>query len=140
MASTQNRQRSTQTRMVEETYPCLCNKLKHRFIGPIGVLGRHGAAYTIDPVKSMATHPTSYVGRLKRIFALRGQKKIKSGRAPLFKSRLSLADNTNRSCQSLQNGMQAGTHAARKKSTLGPHGHVTMLLTGKSIKAPTESH
>ncbi|POM76109.1 LOW QUALITY PROTEIN: Pol protein [Phytophthora palmivora] len=42
------------------------NKLKHRFIGPVGILGRHGAAYTIDLVKAMATHPTSYVGRLMR--------------------------------------------------------------------------
>ncbi|POM69240.1 Pol protein [Phytophthora palmivora] len=30
------------------------------------VLARHGAAYTIDLPKSMATHPTFYVGRLKR--------------------------------------------------------------------------
>ncbi|POM70492.1 Pol protein, partial [Phytophthora palmivora] len=113
------------------------NKLKHRFIRPVRVLGSHGAAYTIDLVKSMATHPTSYVGRLKRIFPLRGLKKIKSGKAPLFKPRLSLAANTNRSRQSLQKGMQAGTHAAHKKSTLGPHGHLTMRLIGKSIKAPT---
>ncbi|POM67904.1 Pol protein [Phytophthora palmivora] len=42
------------------------NKLKHRFIGPFAVLARHGAAYTIDLHKSMATHPTFYVGRLKR--------------------------------------------------------------------------
>ncbi|POM62337.1 Pol protein [Phytophthora palmivora] len=42
------------------------NKLKHRFIGPFTVLARHGAAYTIDLPKSMATHPTFYVGRLKR--------------------------------------------------------------------------
>ncbi|POM81544.1 Pol protein [Phytophthora palmivora] len=42
------------------------NKLKHRFIGPFAVLARHGAAYTIDLPKSMATHPTFYVGRLKR--------------------------------------------------------------------------
>ncbi|POM66358.1 Pol protein [Phytophthora palmivora] len=117
--------------------------LKHRFIGPVGVLDRHGAAYTIDLVKSMATHLTSYVGRPNGtivcwIFPLRGQKKIKSGRAPLFKPRLSLADNTNRSCQSLQIGTQAGTHAAHKKSTLGPHGHLTMRLIGKGIEAPTE--
>ncbi|POM62754.1 Pol protein [Phytophthora palmivora] len=39
------------------------NKLKHRFIGPFAVLARHGAAYTID---LPATHPTFYVGRLKR--------------------------------------------------------------------------
>ncbi|POM61719.1 Pol protein [Phytophthora palmivora] len=31
------------------------NKLKHRFIGPFAVLARHGAAYTIDLPKSMAT-------------------------------------------------------------------------------------
>ncbi|POM63219.1 Pol protein, partial [Phytophthora palmivora] len=42
------------------------NKLKHRFIGPFAVLARHGAAYTIDLPKSMATHPTFYVGRVKR--------------------------------------------------------------------------
>ncbi|POM70768.1 Pol protein [Phytophthora palmivora] len=42
------------------------NKLKHRFIGPFAVLARHGAAYTIDLPKSMATNPTFYVGRLKR--------------------------------------------------------------------------
>ncbi|POM60118.1 Pol protein [Phytophthora palmivora] len=42
------------------------NKLKHRFIGPFAGLDRHGTAYTIDLPKSMATHPTFYVGRLKR--------------------------------------------------------------------------
>ncbi|POM81645.1 Pol protein [Phytophthora palmivora] len=42
------------------------NKLKHRFIGPFAVLTRHGAAYTIDLPKSMATHPAFYVGRLSR--------------------------------------------------------------------------
>ncbi|KAG3130495.1 hypothetical protein PI126_g20476 [Phytophthora idaei] len=42
------------------------NKLKHRFIGPFVVLVRHGASYTIDLPKSMKTHPTFYVGRLKR--------------------------------------------------------------------------
>ncbi|KAG2883950.1 hypothetical protein PC115_g21463 [Phytophthora cactorum] len=42
------------------------NKLKHRFIGPFAVLARHGASYTIDLPKSIKTHPTFYVGRLKR--------------------------------------------------------------------------
>ncbi|POM77932.1 Pol protein [Phytophthora palmivora] len=42
------------------------NKLKHRFIGPFAVLARHGAAYIIDLPKSMVTHPTFYLGRLKR--------------------------------------------------------------------------
>ncbi|POM63887.1 Pol protein [Phytophthora palmivora] len=42
------------------------NKLKHRFIGPFAVLAKHGAAYIIDLPKSMATHPTFYVGHLMR--------------------------------------------------------------------------
>ncbi|POM66889.1 Pol protein [Phytophthora palmivora] len=42
------------------------NKLKHRFIGSFAVLVRHGAVYIIDVPKSTATHPTYYVGRLKR--------------------------------------------------------------------------
>ncbi|KAG3200806.1 hypothetical protein PC128_g4340 [Phytophthora cactorum] len=41
------------------------NKLKHHFIGPFAVLARHGASYTIDLPKSMKTHPTFNVGRLK---------------------------------------------------------------------------
>ncbi|GMF41138.1 unnamed protein product [Phytophthora fragariaefolia] len=49
------------------------NKLKHRFIGPFAVLGRHGNAYTIDLPKSKKTHPTFYVGGLKRYHDLQGQ-------------------------------------------------------------------
>lgn len=48
------------------------NKLKHCFIGPFAVLARHGASYTIDLPKSMTTHPTFYVGRLKRYFDPQG--------------------------------------------------------------------
>ncbi|KAG3055509.1 hypothetical protein PI125_g25705 [Phytophthora idaei] len=46
--------------------------LKHRFIGPFAVMARHGASYTIDLPKSMKTHPTFYVGRLKRYHDPRG--------------------------------------------------------------------
>ncbi|POM62562.1 Pol protein [Phytophthora palmivora] len=42
------------------------NKLKHRFVGPFAVLARHGTAYNIALPKSMVTHPTFYMGRLKR--------------------------------------------------------------------------
>ncbi|GMF67727.1 unnamed protein product [Phytophthora fragariaefolia] len=49
------------------------NKLKHRFIGPFAVLGSHGNAYTIDFPKSMNTHPTFYVRRLKRYHDPQGQ-------------------------------------------------------------------
>ncbi|GMF50646.1 unnamed protein product [Phytophthora fragariaefolia] len=49
------------------------NKLKHCFIGPFAVLGSHGNAYTIDLPKSMKTHPTFYVGRLKRYHDPQGQ-------------------------------------------------------------------
>ncbi|POM76028.1 Pol protein [Phytophthora palmivora] len=37
--------------------PVESNKLKHRFIGPFVVLGRHGASYTIHLRKSMSTYP-----------------------------------------------------------------------------------
>ncbi|GMF57092.1 unnamed protein product [Phytophthora fragariaefolia] len=49
------------------------NKLKHRFIGPFAVLGRHANAYTIDLPTSMKTHPTFYLGRLKRCHDPQGQ-------------------------------------------------------------------
>ncbi|KAJ8524157.1 hypothetical protein ON010_g16961 [Phytophthora cinnamomi] len=42
------------------------NQLKHCFIGPVTALTRNGAAWTIDLPKSMTTHPTFYMGRLKR--------------------------------------------------------------------------
>ncbi|POM79647.1 LOW QUALITY PROTEIN: Pol protein [Phytophthora palmivora] len=62
------------------------NKLKHRFIGPFAVLDRHGAAYAIDLPKSMATHPTFYVGRLSgtmihRVLLL-GRRKPKTSGQP----------------------------------------------------------
>lgn len=42
------------------------NKLLPRFIGPFKVLARIGDAYTLDIPRSMRTHPTFYVGRLKK--------------------------------------------------------------------------
>ncbi|POM64279.1 Pol protein [Phytophthora palmivora] len=42
------------------------NKLKHRFIGSFAVLARHGTTFTIDLPKSMSTHSTFCVRRLKR--------------------------------------------------------------------------
>ncbi|POM69133.1 Pol protein [Phytophthora palmivora] len=41
------------------------SNLKHRFIGPLAVLARHGAACAIDLPNSMATHPTFYAGSIK---------------------------------------------------------------------------
>jgi hypothetical protein len=41
------------------------NKLLPKYIGPFNVLKVKGTAYTIDLPKSMRTHPTFYVGRLK---------------------------------------------------------------------------
>ncbi|POM78531.1 Pol protein [Phytophthora palmivora] len=68
MASVQDKQKeySDKNRGTLNVFKRESNKLKHRFIGPFTVLARHGAAYTIDLPKSMATHPTFYVGRLKR--------------------------------------------------------------------------
>ncbi|KAG2932010.1 hypothetical protein PC114_g1951 [Phytophthora cactorum] len=56
----------TRNRPVDTVSSVGSNKLKHRFIVPFAVLARHGASYTIDLPKSMKTHPTFYVGRLKR--------------------------------------------------------------------------
>ena len=41
------------------------NKLLPRFIGPFRVLHRKGNAYTIELPRTMRTHPTFYVGRLR---------------------------------------------------------------------------
>ncbi|POM70252.1 Pol protein [Phytophthora palmivora] len=80
------------------------NKLKHRFIGPFAVLARHGAAYTIDLPKSMATHPTFYVGVLSGITIrwalLLGRRKTKV-RTHLLETRLSPLDNRSCRCRSL---------------------------------------
>ena len=41
------------------------NKLLPKFIGPFRVIHRKGDTYTLDLPKSMKTHPTFYVGRLR---------------------------------------------------------------------------
>ncbi|POM81410.1 Pol protein [Phytophthora palmivora] len=72
------------------------NMMKHHFIRPFAVLARHGAAYTIDLPKSMATHPTLYVERLMRYHDPLGPSpwtEEDQVRARLFESRLSPLDN-----------------------------------------------
>ncbi|GMF50591.1 unnamed protein product [Phytophthora fragariaefolia] len=49
------------------------NKLKHCFIGPFAVLGRHGSTYIIDLPKLMKTHSTYYLGLIKRYHNPQGQ-------------------------------------------------------------------
>ncbi|POM58900.1 Pol protein [Phytophthora palmivora] len=66
MAQAQDKQKEYADKKTLKPTAKASNKLKHRFIGPFAVLARHGVAYTIDLPKSMATHPTFYVGRLKR--------------------------------------------------------------------------
>ncbi|POM68975.1 Pol protein [Phytophthora palmivora] len=103
------------------------NKLKHRFIGPFAVLARHGAAYTIDHPKSMATHPTFYVGRLNRYHDPLG-----------LPSRTEEGQGENEAESSGQpelpvsepvNGKQAGTHASHTKG-----------MTGQSGKSSSKNH
>ncbi|POM74388.1 Pol protein [Phytophthora palmivora] len=72
------------------------NMMKHHFIRPFAVLARHGAAYTIDLPKSMATHTTFFVGRLMRYHGPLGpspRTEEDQVRARLFESRLSPLDN-----------------------------------------------
>ncbi|POM58893.1 LOW QUALITY PROTEIN: Hypothetical protein PHPALM_36399 [Phytophthora palmivora] len=93
------------------------NKLIHRFIGHFAALARHGAAYTIALPKSMATHPTFYVGRLKRYYDPLGpspQTKTKV-RVHLFETRLNPLDNWSNPVSEPVNGKQTGTHASHTK-------------------------
>ncbi|POM71968.1 LOW QUALITY PROTEIN: Pol protein [Phytophthora palmivora] len=93
------------------------NKLKHRCIGPFAVLARHGAAYTIDLPKSMATHPTFYVGRITRYHDPLGtsprpeedQGAESSGQPELPVSKP-------------VNGTQAGIHTIHTKGMMVPNG------------------
>ncbi|POM64469.1 Pol protein [Phytophthora palmivora] len=116
------------------------NKLKHRFIGPFAVLTGHGSAYTIDLPKSMATHPTFYVGRLKRYHDPLGppsQTKEDQGEN-------SPPQNESESCgqpvlpvSKTVNGTQAGTHQSHTNDMTVQSGknsgHPTMHLMAQGI-------
>ncbi|POM68545.1 Pol protein [Phytophthora palmivora] len=100
-----------------------CNKLKHRFIGPFAVLGRH-VAYTIDLPKSLVTHTTFYMGRLKRYDDPQGPssqlEEVQGTNSPP-QSRLSRGRPEQPESESV-NVRQAGTHANHTKSMNVPHG------------------
>ncbi|POM60421.1 LOW QUALITY PROTEIN: Pol protein [Phytophthora palmivora] len=92
--------------------PLKSNQLKHRFIGPFDALVRHGTAYTIDLPKSMATHPTFYVGRLKRYHDPLGlpSRMEKTKNSPP-RNEVELSGQPELSVSKPVNGTQAGTHA-----------------------------
>ncbi|POM80238.1 Pol protein [Phytophthora palmivora] len=101
------------------------NKLKHRSIGHFAALDIHGAAYTIDLLKSMATHPTFYVGRLKRYHDPLGP----SPRTEEGQGESTPPRNEDESSGQPElpvskpvNGIQAGTHASHAKGMTVPNG------------------
>ncbi|POM78444.1 LOW QUALITY PROTEIN: Pol protein [Phytophthora palmivora] len=98
------------------------NKLKHRFIGPFPVLARHGAVYTIDLPKSMATHPTFYMGRLKRCHDPLGPSpRTEEGQGERSPPR-NEAESSGQPELPPLNGTQAGTHASHTKDMTVPNG------------------
>ncbi|POM69963.1 DNA/RNA polymerase, partial [Phytophthora palmivora] len=100
------------------------NKLKHRFIGPFAVLARHGAAYTIDLPKSMATHPTFYVGRLKRYhdpLGLPSRTEEDQGENSPPRNE-GLSGQPDLPVSKHVNDTQAGTHASHTKGMTIPNG------------------
>ncbi|POM74824.1 Pol protein [Phytophthora palmivora] len=101
------------------------NKLKHRYIGLFAVLTRHGAAYTIDLPKSMATHPTFYVGRLKRYHDPLGPPSQTEGgqcdNSPP-RNEAEPSGQTELSVSKPVTDTQAGTHASHTKGMTVPSG------------------
>ncbi|POM61146.1 Pol protein [Phytophthora palmivora] len=110
-------------------------KVKHRFIGPFAVLARHGAAYTIDLPKSMATHPTFYVGRLKRYhdpLGLPSRMEEDQGESSPSRNEAESSGQPELPVSKPVNKTQAGTHASHTKGMTVPNGkslgHPTMHL------------
>ncbi|POM73701.1 Pol protein, partial [Phytophthora palmivora] len=111
------------------------SKLKHRFIGPFAVLARHGAAYTIDLPKSMATHPTFYVGRLKRYhdpLGLPSRMEEDQGENSPPRNEAELSGQPELPVSESVSDKQTGTHASHTKGMTVPSGknlgHPTMHL------------
>ncbi|POM78891.1 Pol protein [Phytophthora palmivora] len=101
------------------------NRLKHRFIGPFAVLARHGAAYIIDLPMSMATHPTFYVGRLKRYhdpLGLPSRTEEDQGESSPPRNEAESSGQPELPVSKPVNETQAGTHASHTKGMTVPNG------------------
>ncbi|POM75505.1 Hypothetical protein PHPALM_7384 [Phytophthora palmivora] len=101
------------------------NKLKHRFIGPFAVLVRHGAAYTIDLKKSIATHRTFYVGRLKRYHDVLGPPSQMEGGHGESSSPRNQAESSGQPELPVSKSVhdtQTGIHASHTKGMMVPNG------------------
>ncbi|POM72560.1 Pol protein [Phytophthora palmivora] len=101
------------------------NKLKHRFIGPFAVLARHGAAYTIGLPKSIATHPTFYVGRLKRYhypLGLPSRTEEDQGENSPPRNEAESSGQPELPVSKPVNDKQTGTHASHMKGMTVPSG------------------
>ncbi|POM62907.1 LOW QUALITY PROTEIN: Pol protein [Phytophthora palmivora] len=98
-------------------------QLKHRFIGPIAVLARHGTTYTIDLPKPMATHPTFYVGRLKRYHdPLDPSPRTEEGQGESSPPRTETSGQPELPVSKPGNRTQAGTNASHTKGMMVPSG------------------
>ncbi|POM61067.1 Pol protein [Phytophthora palmivora] len=99
------------------------NKLKHRFIGPFAVLARHGEAYTIDLPKSMTTHPTFSVGRLKLYHDPLGPSSLtEEGQGENSPPRIEAEGQPELLVSESVNDTQTGTHASHTKGMTVPSG------------------
>ncbi|POM79764.1 Pol protein [Phytophthora palmivora] len=93
--------------------------------GPFAVLARHGAAYTIDLPKSMATHPTFYVGRLKRYHDPLGppsQMEEDQGENPPPRNEAESFGQPELPVSEPVTDTQAGTHASHTTGMMVPSG------------------
>ncbi|POM65788.1 Pol protein [Phytophthora palmivora] len=131
MASAQDKQKEYSDKRNTENLPLNMissvgsNKLKHLFIGPFAVLARHGPAYTIDLPKSMATHPTFYVGRLKRYHDPLGpspRTEEGQGESSPPRNEVKSSGQPELPVSKPVNDTQAGTHASHTKGMTVPNG------------------
>ncbi|POM67589.1 Pol protein [Phytophthora palmivora] len=93
-------------------------KLNNRFIGPLAVLARHGATYIINLPRSMATHPTFYVGRLKRYhdpLGLPSRMEEAQGENLPFRHEAEFSGQPELPVSKSANDTQTGTHASHTK-------------------------
>ncbi|POM65859.1 Pol protein [Phytophthora palmivora] len=112
------------------------NQLKHRFIGSFAVLTRHGAAYTIDLPKSMATH-LFYVGRLKRYhdpLGLPSRTEEDQGENPPPRNEAESSKQPELPVSKSVNDTHAGTHASHTKGMTVQSGK----SSGKNYTPSTE--
>ncbi|POM77143.1 LOW QUALITY PROTEIN: Pol protein [Phytophthora palmivora] len=113
------------------------NKLKYRFIGPFAGLARHGAAYTIDLPKSMATRPTFYVGLLTgKTYDVGTPERVYMTKNAPPRNEAESSGQPELPVSKPANDIQAGTHASHTKGMTVPNGK----SSGKSYTHKPSGH